>query len=368
MNESLSERYLRELGARGYVPDDAQRAVVARLEDLRRRLIEDDQTGLAARVKQLMRIRRSSDEHSRGVYLWGGVGRGKTWLMDLFYASLPIAGRRRTHFHHFMRDIHAQLRQLAGHSDPLEPLARALARDVRVLCLDELFVSDIADAMLLGGLFAALLEHGVLLVITSNVPPEDLYRDGLQRSRFLPAIALLRDRLEVIAMQDGIDYRLRQLQRQPIYLDSNAPDTAVQLEQLFEDLSPEQGEDGTRLEVCGRIVPARRRRADVVWFDFATLCEGPRSQNDYVELAHEFHSVLLSDVPRFDDPAQDNAARRFIALIDEFYDQGVKLVLSAAAEPQSLYRGERLQFEFQRTVSRLIEMQTQNYLGRPHRT
>jgi cell division protein ZapE len=368
MSESLSERYLRELAARGYALDDTQRAVVLRLEELRSRLIEDDQAGLAARVRQLMRMRRSSEERSHGIYLWGGVGRGKTWLMDLFYASLPIAGRRRTHFHHFMRDIHAQLRQLAGHSDPLEPLARALAREVRVLCLDELFVSDIADAMLLGGLFAALLEQGVVLLITSNVPPEDLYRDGLQRSRFLPAIALLRSRLEVIAMQGGVDYRLRQLQRQPIYLDSNAPDTGAALEHLFDDLAPEEGEDDTRLEVCGRIVPARRRRGDVVWFDFGSLCEGPRSQNDYVELAREFHSVLVSDVPQFEDPAQDNAARRFIALIDEFYDQGVKLVLSAAAEPQSLYRGERLQFEFQRTVSRLIEMQTESYLSRPHRT
>jgi cell division protein ZapE len=368
MNPSLRERYERERAARGYVEDSAQSAVVARLDELRSRLIEESQGGLGARVRQLMRARRTQPGRTHGIYLWGGVGRGKTWLMDMFYASLPFDARRRVHFHHFMRDIHAQLRRLAGHSDPLEPLARELSRAVRVLCLDELFVSDIADAMLLGGLFGALLERGVILLVTSNVPPDDLYRDGLQRSRFLPAIALLKQQLEVIAMDGGVDYRLRQLQRQPIYLDSRRTDADAGLSRWFDDLAPEQGDSETQLEVCGRLVPARRRRGDVVWFGFDTLCEGPRSQNDYLELAREFHTVLVSDIPVFDSPERDNAARRFIALVDEFYDQGVKLIVTAAADPAGLYRSERLSFEFRRTASRLIEMQTETYLGRPHRT
>jgi cell division protein ZapE len=267
-----------------------------------------------------------------------------------------------------MREVHSQLRQLGAQRDPLELVARSMARNTRVLCLDELFVNDIADAMLLAGIFEALLRNGVLLVITSNVAPNELYRDGLQRSRFLPAIALLERELEVIALQGGVDYRLRHLQRQPIYLDSHAPDTTSQLQHLFQELAPAQSDGDTHLTICGRTLQARRRCGDVAWFDFSTLCEGARSQEDYVEIAAEFRAVLLSDVPVFASAQQDNAARRFIALVDEFYDQGVKLLLSAAAAPDALYCTERLQFEFRRTSSRLVEMQTQDYLARPHRT
>jgi cell division protein ZapE len=299
------------------------------------------------------------------VYLWGDVGRGKTWLMDLFYESLP--GRaRRLHFHHFMRDVHASLRRLRGRIDPLPRIARALAATTQVLCLDELYVSDIADAMILGALFAALLESDVALVITSNVPPTLLYRDGLQRARFLPAIRLLERDLEVLCVEGGTDYRLRQLQRRPIYIRSDEPDAAARMHALFGQLASGHGETDTELAVQGRRLRALQRRGAVVWFSFATLCEGARSQGDYVELAQEFHTVLLSDVPVFAQPTQDNAARRFIALIDEFYDQGVKVVLSAAAAPAQLYRGERLRMEFQRTASRLVEMQGEPYLARPH--
>jgi cell division protein ZapE len=367
MSASLRECYQRELALRGYVPDAAQSFAVERLDALRTRLLSQAQPGFMGRVLQRIRPSNPAVHAIRGVYLWGGVGRGKTWLMDLFYASLPLRARRRGHFHHFMRDVHAQLRQLGAQRDPLDLVARSMARKARVLCLDELFVSDIADAMLLAGLFEALLRYGVLLVMTSNVPPDELYRDGLQRSRFLPAIALLERELEVIAMDGGVDYRLRHLQRQPIYLDSHAPDATSQLQRLFEQLAPEQADGSTHLTICGRTLRARRRCGDVVWFDFSTLCEGPRSQEDYVEIAQEFRTVLLSDVPVFTTPQQDNAARRFIALLDEFYDQGVKLLLSAAAAPDALYRGERLQLEFRRTASRLVEMQTQEYLARPHR-
>ena len=236
----------------------------------------------------------------------------------------------------------------------------------RVLCLDELYVSDIADAMILGALFEELLRQGVTLVFTSNLPPSQLYRDGLQRARFLPAIALLEGALDVLPLDGGIDYRLRQLRQARIYLDSTAADTTARLETLFRQLAGEHGDPGAELQVQGRRLRARRRSSDVVWFDFATLCTGARSQVDYIEIARDFHTVFVSDVPRLGE-ADDNAARRFIALVDEFYDQGVKLVLSAAAEPALLYGGERLRFEFQRTQSRLVEMQSEEYLARAHR-
>jgi cell division protein ZapE len=368
MSPGVRERYLRELAIRGYTPDPAQSAVVDRLDALRTRLLAENQPRLFGRWLRRIRPRRAGQGEQRGIYLWGGVGRGKTWLMDLFYASVPLRERRRSHFHHFMREIHAQLRALQGRADPLEIAARRMARHTRLLCLDELFVGDIADAMLLAGLFEALLRYGVFFVITSNSPPGELYRDGLQRARFLPAIALLETQLEVIGMDGAVDYRLRQLRRQPIYLDSHSPGSAAQLKNLFEELAPEHGESGTNLNVSGRLLHALRRRGDVVWFDFATLCEGARSQDDYVEIAHEFRTVFLSDVPIFSMPQQDDAARRFIAVLDEFYDQGVKLIVSAAAEPEALYRADRLQFEFRRAASRLVEMQTEDYLARPHRT
>jgi cell division protein ZapE len=364
---SVRERYEHELAARHYACDPAQSAAALRLDALCERLLAENRPGVFERARQQLRPRHNGTRDTRGIYLWGGVGRGKTWLMDLFYALVPIRAKRRSHFHHFMRDIHAQLRAQRGRTDPLELAARRMARNTRLLCLDELFVSDIADAMLLAGLFEALLRYGVMLVITSNSPPGELYRDGLQRARFAPAIALLERELEVIALPGAVDYRLRQLRRQPIYLDSNAPQTPGQLQNLFEELAPEHGEEGTNLKVNGRELYALRRRGDVVWFDFATLCEGARSQEDYVEIAHEYRTVLLADVPLLSTPQQDDAARRFIALLDEFYDQGVKLIVSAAAAPEALYRAERLQFEFRRAASRLVEMQTEDYLARPHR-
>jgi cell division protein ZapE len=364
---NLRESYQRELAAHGYQTDPAQSVAIEQLDALRTRLLAEGGTGLWARLRQ--RLPHADDARdSRGLYLWGGVGRGKTWLMDLFYDSLPTRARRRSHFHHFMSDMHQQLRLIGARQEPLQLLARRMARQTRLLCLDELYVSDIVDAMLLGGLLEALLRHGVLLVITSNTPPSALYRGGLQREHFLPAIALLERELEVLQVDGGVDYRLRRLQRSPIYLDSRAADSGAQLQSLFDDLAGDHGDSALELRIGGRRLRALRRRSDVVWFSFATLCEGPRSPADYAEIALDFHTVLLSDVPAFTAPQQDNEARRFIALIDEFYDQGVKLVLSAAAAPADLYRGELLQFEFRRTASRLAEMQTQYYLARPRRT
>ncbi|MGA8708188.1 MAG: cell division protein ZapE, partial [Steroidobacteraceae bacterium] len=311
------------------------------------------------------RFRRQPDA-ARGVYLYGPVGRGKTLLMDLCFDSLPFPQRRRSHFHHFMRDVHERLRRFARQREPLAAVARQLAADLRVLCLDELFVSDIADAMILGGLFQALLDRGVTLVITSNAAPAGLYPNGLQRSRFLPTIALLERALEQCPLDGGTDYRLQQLQRAPIYLDSHAADSAARMQQLFRELAGEPGIQRS-LQLLGRPVPVVAAHADVVWFEFAVICEGARNQNDYVELAEEFRTVLVGNIPRFELPEQDDAARRLIALVDEFYDQGTKLIVSAAAAPSELYRHGRLHAEFERTASRLVEMQSTAYLARARR-
>jgi cell division protein ZapE len=358
----LRSRYALELAQRGYRADAAQDRAIERLEALRARLLA------VPRRPWWLRWRPAPGPAGSGLYLYGGVGRGKTWLMDLFYESLGSLPRERSHFHHFMRAVHAGLRQQRARRSPLDAVAAALAARARVLCLDELYVADIADAMILGSLFEALLRRQVQLVITSNLPPHELYRDGLQRSRFLPAIATLERALELVPVDGGVDYRLVQLRARPIYLDSAAADSAARMRALFDALAAKHTDAPAMIQILGRPVPALRRSGDVVWFDFATLCEGARSQNDYVEIAQEFRTVLLSAVPVFTDAAQDDAARRFIALVDEFYDQGTKLVLSAAAPPEALYRAQRLRFEFQRASSRLVEMQTEAYLARAHRS
>lgn len=362
MSHDLDQLYAQALQAHGFQADPAQRQALAALAALRQQLLGDSGSGFG-----LLRKLRGRRPTAGGLYLWGGVGRGKTWLMDLFFDSLGELPRQRLHFHHFMRDVHAELAALKQQQDPLQQVAVQLAERARVLCLDELYVSDIADAMILGRLFEALLANGVTLVLTSNAAPGDLYRDGLQRARFLPAIALLQKRLQVHELRSDVDYRLRQLRQAPIYV--CGVDAAVarqRLGELYARLADEHAEHAAELRIAGRPIAAWRRSSDVIWFGFEALCAGARSQNDYVEIAAEFHTVFLSDVPQFTE-LTDDAARRFISLVDEFYDQGVKLVLSAAAMPPQLYQGKRLAFEFQRTVSRLIEMQSEAYLARPHR-
>ncbi len=368
LGSDLRSLYRAQLGVRGFASDAAQLAVVARLEELRRRLLaaRTHRAGALPRWLGQLLGRGEPLEPVPGLYLWGSVGRGKTWLMDLFCASLPGGVARRVHFHRFMHEVHQHLRRLHRQPSPLEQVARAIARDARVLCFDELYVADIADAMILGGLFAGLVRRGVTLVTTSNVPPEELYQGGLQRERFLPAIALLERHLEVIRLAGSTDYRLRQLTAAGTYLPADAPDTATRLLTLFGRLTEQPVLAAGSIEVEGRPIPVVRVAAAVVWFDFAALCGGPRSQEDYIEISREYQAVILAGVPLF-DAAHEDEARRFIALVDELYDRNVKLVVAAAAPPAELYRGERLAAPFARTASRLSEMQSAEYLAREHR-
>jgi len=359
---TFDEIYARELARSGFHADPAQRAAVDALDDLRERLIERESLGSARHWLARLRGRESV----RGLYLWGDVGRGKTYLMDLFFESLPFAQKQRRHFHRFMYDVHARLAELAQTSAPLEEIAKGVAREAHVLCLDELFVSDIADAMIVGGLFAALFRHGVALVATSNLPPRRLYENGLQRERFLPAIELLERHTRVLEVDAGMDYRLRDLTSAGIYFASSAPETKLQLAALFRKIATGGAPHAGTVHIEGRPIEVVCEAGTAIWFEFAALCAGPRSQNDYIEIARTYQTVFLANVPQL-DAEHDNEARRFIALVDELYDRSVKLVVSAAAPPTELYRGERLVLDFARAASRLVEMQSEEYLAREHR-
>jgi len=363
-HDALLQRYRSALQESGHTEDPKQRQVLQSFARLRSELL-DRETSAWQRLGTRLGLAKSV-KGARGLYLWGSVGRGKTWLMDLFYESLPFREKRRAHFHRFMQLVHAGLQRHRDMADPLRAVATDLSSEARVICLDELFVTDIADAMLLAGLFSHLIEHGVTLVFTSNVPPSGLYRDGLQRQRFLPAIDLLERHCEIVTLDGDTDYRLRQLTQRSIYLDSTNATTPTALEKLFAELSDGSRIDARCIEIEGRDIPVVKLAENVVWFEFTALCDGPRSQNDYVSLAREFQTVLVANVPVF-DATIDNAARRFIAMVDEFYDRRVNLVVSAAAAPTELYRGDKLVFEFERTASRLIEMQSEEYLASEHR-
>ncbi|KGQ18384.1 ATPase, AFG1 family [Lysobacter dokdonensis DS-58] len=303
----------------------------------------------------------------RGLYLWGGVGRGKTFLIDLFYDGLPIAEKRRTHFHRFMREVHERLRAHAGERDPLAAIAKQWRETLRVLVLDEFFVSDIGDAMLLARLLDRMFAEGVVLVTSSNAAPRDLYKDGLQRSRFLPAIALIEQRCAVVFLDSPQDYRLRALTRSPVYRAPLDAGSDAWMRERWETLSHGCPREDEPFVVDGRTIDSRARAEGMAWFDFSALCEGPRGTSDYIELARECHTVLLGGIPKF-DALNDDSARRFVNLIDELYDRHVNLVCTAGAMPMQLYAGERLVAAFERTASRLIEMQSAEYLALEHRS
>lgn len=353
----------RDRGANpGMMHDAEQDRIVNALQDLQDRLLARQSP--VQRIGRLLRLMEPA-RAVRGVYLWGGVGRGKTFLMDLFFETLPIKAKRRVHFHRLMSEVHSRLKVLGHTSDPLDIVAADLANEVRVLCFDEFFVSDIADAMILGRLLESLFRRGVVVVATSNVPPSDLYRNGLQRERFQPAIELLQEHTEVLELSGTTDYRLRLLQSAGTFLHPADADAAAKIDRYFLEITAGQFDTDVEIDVSGRRIFCQRRAAGIIWFDFQELCAGPRSQEDYIEIARWYPSVIVSDMPALtaDD---DNAARRFISLVDEFYDRRVKLVLSAAVPIDDLYTGRRLSFEFQRTISRLFEMQSTEYLHAQH--
>lgn len=355
-------------------PDASQAAAAVALDRLHRDLTATPPSpapGIGARLLGLaaragLGPSKPAREPVRGLYLWGGVGRGKTWLMDLFFDGLPFAAKRREHFHRFMQSVHAGLGRQRGRPDPLREVAAELAADARVLCLDEMQVNDITDAMLMAGLLDALFARGVTLVTTANVPPAGLYRAGLQRDRFLPAIALMERHCAVLELAGDTDYRLRRLTQAPVYLTPLGPEAEADLARLFADLTSDGHRQTDPVRIHNREVPVIARGEGIVWFDFDVICHIPRSKLDYVELARGFHGVLLSNVRRLGDE-QANIAARLITLVDALYDQNCKLMLSAEGPPTALYRGRDLAFEFARTASRLIEMQSHAYLAREHR-
>jgi len=334
------------------------------------RILQDLQDRIHAGERRVARIRRrlgiaESHEQPRGLWLWGGVGRGKTFLMDLFFETLRLEARRRVHFHRMMSDLHNRRKALRHVEDPLDAVASSIAREVRVLCFDEFFVSDIGDAMILGRLLEGLFDRGVVLVATSNLAPDDLYLEGLQRERFLPAIAMLKTHMRVVQLSGDTDYRLRLLQSAGTWIVPADARADEKLERYFHDVAASSIERSVEVQIAGRTIRSHRRAPGIIWFDFDTLCAGPRSQEDYIEIARGYPTVILAAVPVL-TAADDDAARRFISLVDEFYDRRVKLLVSAAVPIDDLYTGRRLAFEFRRTASRLVEMQTTGYLHAPH--
>jgi cell division protein ZapE len=361
---NVREAYEASLRREGHERDSAQDEIIAELERLQIALIAatSSKRGLLDRL-----LRRYSNRGTvvPGLYIWGGVGRGKTFLMDLFFETLAVSAKKRFHFHRMMHDVHERLARLRNVEDPVERVATDIARNTQVLCFDEFFVSDIADAMLLGRLLEGLFQRGVTLVATSNSAPDDLWKDGLQRQRFLPAIEALKRHTKVIHMAAGTDYRLRLLQKAGTFLTPHDASAQEKLQHYFDGSASSVISRRQAIVVNGRKIRTECSAKGIVWFDFKSVCDGPRSQNDYIEIARWYPTVIVSAVPVF-DAAHENQARRFIALVDEFYDRRVKLIVSAATTPDRLYQGRRLGFEFERTVSRLVEMQSTEYLAAPH--
>ena len=366
-HQPVAARLEREVADRRLEFDAAQLAAAARLDALAAALRDGSRDlRLADRVRLPWRARGRAARAPRGLYLWGSVGRGKTHLLDLFYESMDCVPRERDHFYILMRSVHAELRGARDRARPLEVVAERMAARARLLCLDEFFVADIADAMILSGLLDGLFRRGVTLVATSNLPPQDLYKDGLQRSRFLPAIDMIASRMDVVHLDGPTDYRLRSLERARTYFDSANADTAAAMAQLFRTLSTDCATGPVAVAVDGRAIAALDSAPGLAWFEFRELCEAPRGANDYLELAHRYHTIFVSHVPVF-VRGGDDGARRFLTLIDALYDRGVNIVVSAAAAPDALYPEGRLSFEFQRAASRLVEMQSRRYLAGEHR-
>jgi cell division protein ZapE len=347
------------LARRQVTPDEQQLLIATRLQ----RLFDELVAFKHARRTQLRKI-FVRPPLPRGLYLYGGVGRGKSMLMNCFFDTLPFQRKRRVHFHAFMREVHERLHALRSENDPLLRVADEIAAQTRLLCFDEFHVADIADAMILGRMFEALFARGVVVFLTTNYEPDGLYPNGLQRQNFLPTIELIKRQLDVLELDSGVDYRLRALEQRPVFLVPANADADQTLADRFAELAGGEGETAP-LDLFGRSIPVRRRALGVVWFEFDVLCGGPRSQNDYLEIAQNYHSVLLSGIPTM-TPAQASEARRLTWLVDIFYDHRVKLIATAAAEPDDLYVQGTQAGEFTRTASRLIEMRSHEYLAAQH--
>ncbi len=353
---SVTELYRQTLAERGFSADPAQQRAVAALQRC-----EDEWAAYKARRSNAVTKLLVRPSIPRGVYMYGGVGRGKSFLMDCFFQAVPLTRKTRLHFHEFMREVHRELQELKGIADPLEELGKRIARRFRLICFDEFHVADVTDAMILHRLLDSLFRNRVSIVTTSNFKPDELYPNGLHRDRILPAIELLKAHLEVINVDNGTDYRRRTLEDMNLYLTPLNADTEAALTRAFESLAEARDED-RKLMIEHRELWARRRAGGVVWFDFQTLCGGPRSQNDYLELASQFHTIILSDVPEM--PVRlASEARRFTWLVDVLYDRRCKLVISAAVPAEALYTEGPLAHEFPRTVSRLQEMRSAEYLA-----
>ncbi|MDR6982114.1 cell division protein ZapE [Rheinheimera pacifica] len=357
------EKYQQDLTRDDFQHDAAQAFAVAQLQ----RLYDDIVSHRPATPSLWQRLtgKAAVQQPLKGLYFWGGVGRGKTYLVDTFYECLPGSRKMRIHFHRFMHRVHEELKLLKGVSDPLEKVADKFKQETDILCFDEFFVSDITDAMILGTLMQALFARGITLVATSNIEPDGLYRNGLQRARFLPAIALIKQHTQTVNVDSGIDYRLRTLEKAEIYHSPLDTQAETNLLQYFTALSVEPRQQQAEIEVANRKLHARHEADGIVWFDFSELCETARSQYDYMELSRCYHTVLLSGVKAM-GRQNDDVARRFIALVDEFYERHVKLIISAEAALEQLYSDGILNFEFKRCISRLQEMQSREYLAKAH--
>ncbi len=352
----------------GFIEDPAQRQAVEHIQRLFEDLVKpkkiiNKESGFFSKIfrKQDQNIEKTI----RGLYFWGGVGRGKTYIVDTFYNCLPFPNKTRIHFHSFMHGIHQELKTLKNTQNPLTVVAERYANQFRVICFDEFHVSDITDAMLLGTLFKELFDRNVTLVATSNEHPDDLYYGGLQRERFLPAIELIKVHTEIVNVDNGVDYRFRVLEKAEIYHSPLDKEAEKSLSASFSSLAPEEKIVNEAIEIEGRNINTIRHAVGIVWFDFSEICDGPRGAADYIEIARVFHTVLISNVPAMDS-GRDDHTKRFMTLIDEFYDRNVKLIISAEAEPEKLYSGSRLAKGFKRTISRLQEMGTKEYLSRQH--
>ncbi|CAI1082090.1 AFG1 family ATPase [Serratia proteamaculans] len=370
--QSPLSRYQRLLAAGEYQADEVQMKAVTQLDHIYQALqqtpvVSAPAVGLRGKLNRWLGKSNETTQQrpAQGLYMWGGVGRGKTWLMDMFFQSLPGDRKLRLHFHRFMLRVHEELTELQGQENPLEIIADGFKAQTDVLCFDEFFVSDITDAMLLATLLQALFARGITLVATSNIPPNDLYRNGLQRARFLPAIDLINEFCDVMNVDAGIDYRLRTLTQAHLYLTPLDEQTRLTMDRMFVKLAGKQGEAAPILQINHRPLQAINAVDGVLAVDFHTLCEEARSQLDYIALSRLYHSVILYNV-RVMGPLKENTARRFLALVDEFYERHVKLVIAAEASMFDIYQGERLKFEYQRCLSRLQEMQSEEYLKLPH--